>query len=184
MRKGMEQQNTDLKHLDSTVGLMEEYSQRIEIYVEAMSKAQRLEAVACKPEQTDLGQFTQMLEKGLKMLVPNIRFQYNNPDNKNMDSRKQTVWLDTSLIQEVLENLVSNARRYARQEITVQIAIEDSCLVISVRDDGGGFPKKYWKRVVSHFCAEKKTARNILAWVFISAAFCVKSTAVSLRFRI
>ncbi|MDU7030225.1 sensor histidine kinase [Robinsoniella peoriensis] len=175
MRKGMEQQNTDLKHLDSTVGLMEEYSQRIEIYVEAMSKAQRLEEVACKPEQTDLGQFTQMLEKGLKMLVPNIRFQYNNPDNKNMDSRKQTVWLDTSLIQEVLENLVSNARRYARQEITVQIAKEDSCLVISVRDDGGGFPKKILEKGGKPFLrGEENSEEHFGMGLYISRLLCEK----------
>lgn len=171
MRRGLEQKNMDLEHLDSTVGLMEEYSERIEIYVEAMSKAQRLEEVVCKPDQTNLGQFLETLERVLKMLVADIRFEFRDME----ENRHQTVGLDTALIQEVMENLVSNAKRYAREEIRVNAWSEGSYLVITVQDDGKGFPKKVLDKGGQPFLrGEENSEEHFGMGLYISRLLCEK----------
>ena len=171
MRRGIEQKNMDLEHLGSTVGLLEEYSERIEIYVEAMSKAQRLEEVVCKPMQTDLGRFMETLEKVLKMLGPHIGFRYLNREGE----RNQALWLDTSLIQEVVENLVSNAKRYAREEILVKAWKEGSYLFITVQDDGKGFPQKVMEKVGKPFLrGEENSEEHFGMGLYISRLLCEK----------
>lgn len=171
MRRGVEQKNTDLKHLESTVGLLEEYSERIEIYVEAMSKAQRLEEVVCKPVQTDLRKFMEMLEKALIMLVPNIRIQFRHME----ENLPQTIRLDTALIQEVMENLVSNARRYAREEILVKTTMEDSYLIITVQDDGKGFLQKVLDNGGKPFNrGEENSEEHFGMGLYISRLLCEK----------
>lgn len=60
------------------------------------------------------------------------------------DTAEDSLWLDGSLFLEVLENLLSNALRYAksRVEITLDHKRETEMLFLYVHDDGPGFDEK------------------------------------------
>lgn len=46
---------------------------------------------------------------------------------------------DHEVIMEVLENVLSNALRYAKEQIYVKVSVTPQKLILSVPDDGSGF---------------------------------------------
>lgn len=49
-----------------------------------------------------------------------------------------TISGDEELLEKILDNLISNAIRYAKKAITIDVLQEKNCLKISVADDGDG----------------------------------------------
>lgn len=58
---------------------------------------------------------------------------------------------DAEAIARILDNLVRNATRYAKQEIEVQIALNGAQVQLSVNDDGPGIPKESWQSIFDPF---------------------------------
>lgn len=59
--------------------------------------------------------------------------------NVHYKEKNKEMLCDINLINEVLDNLVSNALRYAVENIAVSIETEDDTLYLYVKDDGKGF---------------------------------------------
>lgn len=55
------------------------------------------------------------------------------------DNTPPTLTLDDSLVMEVCENLVSNAIRYTRSQVTIRLSFADERFIVYVEDDGPGF---------------------------------------------
>ncbi|MBD5136673.1 MAG: HAMP domain-containing histidine kinase [Lachnospiraceae bacterium] len=69
---------------------------------------------------------------------------------------KREMFCDINLINEVADNLVSNALRYAVENIEVSIEAEDDTLYLYVKDDGKGFSKDtLYKASRPYFTTEK-----------------------------
>lgn len=50
--------------------------------------------------------------------------------------------MDEDILQQVFENLLSNAVRYAQTYVAVQVQEREDGLLLTVADDGGGFSGK------------------------------------------
>ncbi|WP_223070463.1 cell wall metabolism sensor histidine kinase WalK [Paenibacillus caui] len=76
-----------------------------------------------------------------------------------------TVWMDRDQIDQVLDNLVSNAMKYSPEGGTIMIeAVNDSdgMVQISVEDNGIGIPKKDLSRIFERFYrVDKARSRNM-----------------------
>lgn len=68
--------------------------------------------------------------------------------------------VDKSLILEITENLITNALRYAKQKVLVQIALKDHRLCVYVKDDGPGFSDKALRAAKNLYFSEAKTQGN------------------------
>ena len=69
---------------------------------------------------------------------------------------EQKILVDSECIQEVVENLLNNAVRYARQQIVVQLGIDKNELTIYVKDDGPGFSQKALRAAADAYYSEEK----------------------------
>lgn len=58
---------------------------------------------------------------------------------------------DAGMLQRALRNLTDNAARYARSEITLQMATESRTVTVTVSDDGPGIPESDRERVFDRF---------------------------------
>lgn len=69
---------------------------------------------------------------------------------------EQEIFADSECIQEVVENLLSNALRYTKEQILIQIEVKKSELMIYVKDDGSGFSPKALRAAAEVYFSEEK----------------------------
>ena len=68
------------------------------------------------------------------------------------------VYLDESKVKQILRNLLINALKYKKNRVILKITRGESCLFISVSDDGEGIPSGYHKKIFEcYFQMDMKT---------------------------
>ncbi|SDF47391.1 PAS/PAC sensor signal transduction histidine kinase [Fontibacillus panacisegetis] len=118
---------------------------------EAMLRKQPTGVMEMLEEVTDRFSF-QMQEKGIKPTL-------------FISSGVSTAWIDRDQIDQVLDNLISNAMKYTPEGGTIAIearSMEDGLLAISVQDNGIGIPKRDLDRIFERFYrVDKARSRNM-----------------------
>jgi signal transduction histidine kinase len=74
------------------------------------------------------------------------------------DYPKITAKYDLDLINEVVENLLNNAYRFAKQTIDITIALQEQLVIIYVKDDGPGFSKKELLTATEPYYSQNKNS--------------------------
>lgn len=122
-----------------TTGKMAVHIERIQHYVSMMAEIQRVEDTPVTPKPLVGKDANDLLRGTVNMLEKkeglSISFQ--------TALEQESFNLDVEILQRVLENLLSNAVRYAKNAITVAVCCQGDLLILSVVDDGAGFPQEY-----------------------------------------
>lgn len=112
-------------------------------------------------QKTDL---TEMLEE----VVDRFSFQLRQKAitvSVKVDNKQKTAWLDRDGIDQVLDNLVSNAIKYTLDGGSIDISAkpnEARQLAIAIKDTGIGIPKKDLNRIFERFYrVDKARSRNM-----------------------
>ncbi len=137
--------------ITATAQMMQRHIARLERYVNTMTTLQRLEDLEIRRQAVDIPALYRQLEETGACICADKTFFFQ-PGTLVSDARvheKQPhrgepvrVLFDTAVIMQVYENLLSNALRYAKQQITVSASMIDGFLHITVSDDGAGFSDK------------------------------------------
>ena len=117
---------------------LESYTWRIEQYVEAMSSIQRLEQLPVRTETVSMSVLKTELEETARLLAPALETTVRGPE-------EGTAELDHGMFLTVAENLTGNAARFAREWLGLTLTLERDRLLLSVEDDGPGFPPELLK---------------------------------------
>ena len=115
-----------------TLDRLENYTVRIERYVEAMSSIQRLEQMPVRSTAVPLALLRSEMEGTARLLAPSLETAIRGPDTG-------TLALDHGIFLTVAENLIGNAARFAHKKLEIILALENNRLLLSVADDGPGF---------------------------------------------
>ncbi len=144
----------------ATALVMERQLTRLERYVNSMSQLQRLEdyTPCCRPLSLAKSSALWQQSASLYCQQQQKTLQWQN------HCRAAAISLDDALIAQVLENLLSNAARYARQEITVTLQDSQQTsggqtlqgLTLVVTDDGSGFSPKSLRKATAPYYTEQK----------------------------
>ncbi|HIT88805.1 MAG TPA: HAMP domain-containing histidine kinase, partial [Candidatus Merdenecus merdavium] len=128
---------------------------RLEQYVDCVRNIEKIESIEIKREPQDTALLLSEMKNTIYQLKGNKKIVFE----ANIPSR--TVNVDKSVAFRILENLLQNALRYAKEQVNVEIYQEKNMFVISVKDDGKGFLEKdleqttniFWKKESSeeHF---------------------------------
>lgn len=182
--------------MQDTLKLMSAHLKRLEEYSRTMKGIRSIEEVPVCAEETELGSVQQKIREVIFALnqIGDIEIIYTECD------RKERIWIDDNILTEVLENVLSNAIRYAKERIEVSADYngETKELLLTVRDDGPGFsqtqlkraPKPYYKEydgscedehfgIGLHICRELckrhggmlSVANSILGGAVVTASF-------------
>ncbi|RUT47111.1 cell wall metabolism sensor histidine kinase WalK [Paenibacillus anaericanus] len=107
---------------------------------EALLRKQPTSVMEMLEEVADRFSF-QMQERGIKPTI-------------FIGNRVETAWVDRDQIDQVLDNLISNAMKYTSEGGNIAIearAADDGGIAISVQDDGIGIPKRDLDRIFERF---------------------------------
>ncbi|WP_198671324.1 sensor histidine kinase [Clostridioides difficile] len=135
----------------STTQLMSEHINRIEYYVENMSNAQRLEDLVVSKSMSNINKFIENLDENISIIAKQeeksftLKSQINNIN----------LFFDENIILRVVENIISNAFRYARNNVSILIYLEQELLTFVIEDDGIGFSKESLKSALRPFYRDK-----------------------------
>lgn len=83
-----------------------------------------------------------------------------------------TVLLDLSLVEEVLDNLLSNACAHAVSSVTFDMMVNAGTLTLVVTDDGPGFTPEALHRGCDPFFSENKSAEHFGLGLNVSSVLC------------
>ena len=127
-----------------TVLTMQRSLTRLQRYVESMNSLQRLEDLEPQKSTVPFSTLCAQLEETGKILRKEQGFHFASQGEGN-------VFLDSELLFQVYENLLSNAGRYAKGNIWVTAEREGTTLSLTVADDGPGFPPVALKRAAEPY---------------------------------
>ena len=128
----------------STVLTMQRSLTRLQRYVESMNSLQRLEDLEPQKSTVPFSTLCAQLEETGKILRKEQGFHFASRGEGD-------VFLDSELLFQVYENLLSNAGRYAKGNIWVTAEREGTALSLTVADDGPGFPPAALKRAAEPY---------------------------------
>lgn len=106
---------------------------RMDVFIDSMQKMNSLEHRTMKAEQISSVQLEKEIQKELDILGKEKRVHLS------VYKTDEIFCGDQEVIMEVLENLLSNAIRYAREQIDIKVFLTAELLTLSVQDDGNGF---------------------------------------------
>lgn len=148
---------------------MEKHIIRLENYIDIMGKLRRLEDAKPKYEEIQLQIYLKSLEESTHLLCEQKKKQLlflNNTVSK-------VLYFDKSFLSQVLENLVSNAIRYAKYTITITVEEKSNGLMLSVADDGTGFSDEIFKKAADpYFTSEANRFEHFGLGLYICKLLC------------
>lgn len=124
-----------IENAGETISLITQYTGRIESYIEAMTGAQKLEAVKFEPKPMYWSELTAELKNSLSI----IGMEMNKRISFFCDGENRQINVDRFIIHNTVENIVNNALRFAKNEVSFDLSYDDKKVTIIVTDDGTGF---------------------------------------------
>lgn len=173
LRKGLFRNALPSQNIQDSVSLIEEYAGRIEAYIEAMSSVQRLEELQCSPQNVRL----ETLGKELSASICLLAMDTGIAVQEHFEELQKTVRLDKAMVFNVAENLVANAARYAKTKIRIRLTIDADMLLLSVQDDGAGFPQAILQKGAEPFLrgeGEKNQDAHFGMGLYVCRLLCEK----------
>ena len=84
----------------------------------------------------------------------------------------QKIWVDVEVLCHTLENVVSNADRYAEENIWVSVSLQNAIMRVTVEDDGRGFSKAALAKATNPFFKENSGGENLGLGLNICETLC------------
>lgn len=139
----------DTKKENEILGMMSSQVSRLENYALSMSSVQKLDELAVVPKEENFDKLCSELMSSLSIVDKRVAVQKEKDYTGSLK-------LDKELVFEAVENIVSNAGRYARERIIVQISCDEDFLSVEVTDDGEGFSEKVLSQFGKPYLREDK----------------------------
>ena len=145
--------------------------ERMDAFVEAMRKMSSLESRELTAEEISTGQ----LEEDIRTELVVLEKEYGKQCALQAPDSGEVFCGDKEIILEVTEDLLSNALRYGKQQISVMVKTGCFELSIRVRDDGEGF-REDTEKITEAFHSQnvKDSLKHAGIGMYISRLYCEK----------
>lgn len=142
---------------------------RMDVFINSMQKVNSLEHRQLMADQISSRQLAKDIQKELDILAKekNICLSVTQTDDIFLGDRE--------VIMEVMENLLSNALRYSKEQIEIKVSLTSQKLMLSISDDGNGFQEDA-EEVTSAFHQKniKDSLNHAGMGMYISRLYCEK----------
>ena len=145
-------------------------TERMGRYTDTMRDLGAIEETEIRYAEVELPDFLQRMADSLSVLFQNteVRFscEFHVPECKAA--------FDGELLYRILENLISNAIRFAEQQISLDFYLEHGTLLAVVTDDGPGFSEKLLRKKTVLFYSEDSSGKHLGLGLAVSRILCQK----------
>ncbi len=145
-------------------------AERMVRYTDTMRNMDTIEETAVQPREVEFPEFLQHMADSLAILFQNTEVRFSC----NCQVPKCRVILDGELLYRIMENLLSNALRFAEQKIELTFCLEHGILTSTVTDDGPGFSDKLLKKKTALFYSEDNSGQHLGLGLAVSRVLCQK----------
>ncbi len=176
--------------MQDTLALMSGYLRRLEDYSRTMKGIRSIDEVPLCPEWIGLKSLERKIEEVVRALnqIGDVEINYSGycvkysadtMEDQTEDRDAVRISADDNIILEVLENVLSNAIRFARRKIEVMSDYDKAGgkLNLTVWDDGEGFSKEQLERALKPYYKEyesKEPDEHFGIGLHICREFCKK----------
>lgn len=126
---------------------------RLEEYADSVHEIQALEDMRLEYQEVSLSDFEEEIVSQLSI----IDKQTTKKICVSSELPQQTVLLSTAAVFRITENIISNALRYCKEKIEVDISFLQPFLIVMITDDGRGFSQKALAEATNYFYKEKSS---------------------------
>jgi len=129
----------------STVSTMDNNIIRLENYVGNMYSLQKLDEIEPNFVKFSFDKLSKQLEDSAIILCKDKKINFISHGNTEF------INIDSEIVAQVFENLISNASRYANKCITVSLECLEKTLKLEIIDDGNGFSNEALNKATEPF---------------------------------
>lgn len=139
LKRHLPEQNIDMKKQLEILDDIEEQAVRLERFSDSIKKTQKMDNLSITKEPIAIGTLLDKMKKTILLMKgeSSIVVEY-----KCHCSEIEQLYIDMYIFMEVVENIVANALRYAKNKIDMYIQGNCSYLTIMIIDDGKGFSEQ------------------------------------------
>ena len=145
-------------------------AERMGRYTDTMRDLGAIEETEVHRREVELPDFLQHMADSLSILFQNTQVHFSC----DLHVPKGRAVLDGELLYRVLENLISNALRFAEREIGLTFCLEHGILSATVTDDGPGFSDKLLQKKTALFYSEDTSGQHLGLGLAVSRMLCQK----------
>jgi signal transduction histidine kinase len=145
-------------------------AERMGRYTDTMRDLGAIEETGVRRREVELPEFLQHMVDSLSILFQNTEVLFSC----DLRVPKGRAVLDGELLYRVLENLISNALRFAEREIGLAFCLEHGILSATVTDDGPGFSDKLLQKKTALFYSEDTSGQHLGLGLAVSRVLCQK----------
>ncbi|MDQ0086932.1 signal transduction histidine kinase [Paenibacillus anaericanus] len=131
----------------STVFAISKHTERIENYVATMNDVQKLEDISIYARETNARELVEQITSTAQMLGNQFAININVVNH----IKDEFINVDPKIVLRVIDNLLSNALRFAKGYIEITLQVMGKELIIEVSDDGCGFSHEDLKQGTKAF---------------------------------
>lgn len=131
-----------LKGIDSDIQELDELVDEILTYARLGQ-----ETLSLHYERAEITGLLNSVVDGLRVLKPELELTVSHRNPASGDDAD----IEVRYFQRAVQNLVSNACRYAETQVQVSCYVDSDSIRIDVEDDGPGVPESDWERVFTPF---------------------------------
>ena len=168
--------------------LMTNQLERLSDFSKTMKEVRNLDEYPIEKEKTELFHFCRTIEGIVEALnmggAVTLSVKYLSEE-----MQKQTVFFDENIVLEVLDNLLSNAIRFAKSQVIVSVEIEEKAagkyMYLYVEDDGKGFLDSELHKAIAPYYSSEQEEEHFGIGLYICNMLCnLHGGTVSLANRI
>lgn len=141
-------------NMDEILSYIQNAAKRLESYADSVHNIHMLENLDLEYADVDLSALSSEIMSALKLIADEAGRKISVISH--LPSQKAR--LSNVAVFRILENIVRNACHYSKENVWVDLGVEDDYFTISVTDDGEGFSEKTLSRAFQPFY--KETEKN------------------------
>lgn len=155
--------------------LMTNQLERLSDFSKTMKEVRNLDEYPIEKEKTELFHFCRTIEGIVEALnmggAVTLSVKYLSEEME-----KQTVFFDENIVLEVLDNLLSNAIRFAKSQVIVSVEIEEKAagkyMYLYVEDDGKGFLDSELHKAIAPYYSSEQEEEHFGIGLYICNMLC------------